>query len=240
MKAKRSDKGANALLGDLESIRTLLSEEEKAAQTDAEPMDPIEPEVARPSAEAEQPAKDDMRVDDVRVDDVPADDVPVLEDVVEGGAEVDEPALEETPALEPEPVPEPPPEPPQASAAAEAPQTSQQPESAEEESPVGLDDSMFEQLLGDDWRQAAAELLDDARASIEAHSQQWTPEDTDELNEALQVRIDETLHRWLRQTVQERMDDLRAELLTAIGDQLEATVKRRFNEVQPGDGPHGK
>ncbi len=230
MNAKRANKGANALLGDLESIRTLLSEEEKAAQTDAEPLDPIEPEVARPSAEAEQPKEDE----------VPVDDVPVLEDVVEGDAEVDEPALEETPALEPEPEPEQTPEPPQASAAAEAPQTRQQPAPEGEQSPVGLDDSLFEQLLGDDWRQAASELLDDARASIEAHSQQWTPHDTDELNEALQVRIDETLHRWLRQTVRDRMGDLRAELLTAIGDQLEATVKQRFNDVQSGDGPHGK
>lgn len=237
MNAKRSDKRANALLGDLESIRTLLSEEEKAAQAETEALDPIEPDVALPPTETEQPPEDDVRVDDVRVD-----DVPVLEDVVEGDTEVDEPALEETPAVDLKPGPEQTPDPVQSSAPEQTAEPERKPEPAPEgeETPIGLDDSMFKQLLGDDWRQAASELLDDARASIEAHSQQWTPEDTDELNEALQVRIDETLHRWLRQTVQERMDDLRAELLTAIGDQLEATVKRRFNDAQPGEGPHGK
>ena len=122
----------------------------------------------------------------------------------------------------------------------QAPETNQIPATETEEPPVGLDDDMFNRLLGDDWRQAAAGLLDEARGSIEAHSQQWTPQDTDELNEALQVRIDETLHRWLRRTVQERIDGLRAELLAAISDQLEATVKQRFKDDRPGEGAHGE
>lgn len=231
MNAKKSDKGANALLGDLESIRTLLTEEERAAQGEAETTHPQEVEAAQPPVEAEKPGEDD---------------VPVLDDVVdelEGVMDVDEPALSETAeALKPEPGPdlqhtsdvE------QTSEPEQAPETDQAPVTKAEESPIGLDDDMFTRLLGDDWRQAAAGLLDEARGSIEAHSQQWTPQDTDELNEALQVRIDQTLHRWLRQTVQERIDDLRAELLTAIGDQLEAAVKHRFNDAQPGEDAHGE
>ena len=94
MNAKKSDKGANALLGDLESIRTLLTEEERAAQGEAESRrKPQEAEAAQPSVEAEKPGEDD---------------VPVLDDVVdvaEGAADVDELALDETaeaPKLEPE------------------------------------------------------------------------------------------------------------------------------------------
>jgi len=233
MNAKRSDKGANALLGDLESIRTLLTEEERAAQGEAETADPQDLEAAQPSVEAEKPGEDD---------------VPVLDDVVdvaEGATDVDEPALNEAaevPKLEPEPGPdlEQMPDVEQASDPEQAHETNQIPATEAEEPHIGLDDDMFNRLLGDDWRQAAAGLLDEARASIEAHSQQWTPQDTDELNEALQVRIDETLHRWLRRTVQERMDDLRAELLTAIGDQLAATVKQRFNDARSDEGKHGE
>ena len=51
------------------------------------------------------------------------------------------------------------------------------------------------------------------RGAIEAHRNEWTPEDTDELNEALRVRIDETLTAWLRQTIAERVHELRTELL---------------------------
>jgi hypothetical protein len=231
MNAKKSDKGANALLGDLESIRTLLTEEERAAQGEAETTNPQEVETPQPSVEAEKPGEDD---------------VPVLDDVVdaaEGATDVDELALNETaeaPKLEPAPDLEQMPDVEQTSDPEQAPETNQIPATEAEEPPIGLDDDMFNRLLGDDWRQAAAVLLDEARGSIEAHSQQWTPQDTDELNEALQVRIDETLHRWLRRTVQERIDDLRAELLTAISDQLEATVKQRFNDALPGEGAHGE
>jgi hypothetical protein len=216
MNAKKSDTGANALLGDLESIRTLLSEEERAAQAKADPA----PAGATPVSGAGAPALDGATA--------PEDDVPLLDDVVEEAMDVEEL------------VPDPTPHRDQLPDAERAPEASPAAQIEAPEPQFGLDDDMFNRLLGDDWRQAAAGMLDEARSAIEAHSQQWTPQDTDELNEALQVRIDETLHRWLRRAVQDRLDDLKAELLGAIGDQLDATVKQRFDDARSDAGAHGQ
>ena len=93
----------------------------------------------------------------------------------------------------------------------------------------GLDDELFDVLLGDDWRQASADLLDDARATIETNSNVWTPDDTNELNEALQVRIDATLQAGLRSALIAHAGQIRAELLTAVGRALNEQVEKILN-----------
>lgn len=161
MKKKRAPSGdsKNALLGDLESIRTLLDEEARAEQDAA--------------------------------------DVPLLDDVVEGALRLTEPPLEAGMIFDPD-------------------------------APGGLDDELFEALLGEGWKQSAERILDQTRATIEEHRTDWAPEDTDELNEALKVRIDAALRKWLRRLVLAHIDELRAELLAAAGAALEKEVTRRL------------
>ena len=138
------------------------------------------------------------------------DDVPILDDVVEGALDVDELRLNHLPDLD-----------------------------ADNASP-GLDDELFRVLLGEEWRDAAAGILDQARSAIETHKQQWLPEDTDALNAALRVRIDETLHRWLRQAVLDGIHDLRSRLLQSITDGLEVSVRQHFEPDHADEDPHGE
>lgn len=88
-----------------------------------------------------------------------------------------------------------------------------------------LREDVFEALLGDRWKVSASDILTEARGAIEAHRNQWTPEDTDELNEALRVRIDETLTEWLLATVSERLDELHATLLQAAEAVIDEKVR---------------
>lgn len=103
-----------------------------------------------------------------------------------------------------------------------------------EEGPGGLDDTLFAALLGDSWKKSAASLLQDSRAEIERHRAHWTPADTDALNEALKIRIDETLRSWLRETVRRNMDQLREQLLEVIQDQLEVEISHTLGDRKSG------
>ncbi|MEQ8483306.1 MAG: hypothetical protein RIB46_02990 [Pseudomonadales bacterium] len=167
--------GTSALLGDLESIRSLL-----------QPPDGEEPE-----------------------DEVPDDEVPLLEDVVHGGVSVNESFL------------------------------SGEGDFTASEDSSGLNEDLFKALLSDDWRDSARDLLDQARAAIEQHQNEWTPAHTDELNQALKVRIDETLQAWLRDLVQSRMDDLRATLLAAMEREIEDVVSARLLDQNSNEDRRG-
>ena len=46
------------------------------------------------------------------------------------------------------------------------------------------------------------------------------------MNEALKVRIDDTVRVWLRETVRRNMDQLRQILLAAINDQLKTEITK--------------
>jgi hypothetical protein len=106
--------------------------------------------------------------------------------------------------------------------------------------PGRVDQAVFDALLGDEWKAAASGLLTEARGAIEAHRNEWTPEDTDELNEALRVRIDETLTAWLRQTIAERVHELRTELLEVaegvITERIALLEARRQDDRATEDG----
>jgi hypothetical protein len=90
----------------------------------------------------------------------------------------------------------------------------------------GLDDDLFQALLGDAWKTSAAQMLKETRADIEANRHTWAPEDTDSLNAALRVRIDDTLRVWLQDLVRQNMLDLRNTLLSAIDDQLKQEIEK--------------
>jgi hypothetical protein len=165
---------ASGLLGDLESIRSLLEESEEAPARTGE------------------------------------DDVPLLEDVVHGGVSVNETFV------------------------------SGEGDFADSDAASGLNEDVFKALLSDEWRESARELLDEARAAIEKHQTNWTPEHTDELNAALKVRIDETMQQWLREVVASRIDDLRRELLNAMSQQIRVTIDEQFNQNPPHEDPDGK
>jgi hypothetical protein len=160
------------LLGDLESIKQLLDEEDQAA--------------TGPS------------------------DVPLLDDMVEGAYTLDDSAslLSATPAL--------------GGGRRTARTSGSEPD---KEDGRFLSEDLFDTLLGDRWKRSASDILTEARGAIEAHRNDWTPEDTDELNEALRVRIDETLTEWLKQTVKERMDELHAALLQAAEEAIDEKIR---------------
>ncbi len=171
--SKNPDGTPDELLGDLESIRELLDEEEAARELDRDP------------------------------DTDPA--VPLLDDMVRGAYELRETAdfLSATPALG----------------------------GGGNRRSRYLPEDVFDALLGDRWKVSAADILTEARGAIEAHRNQWTPEDTDELNDALRVRIDETLTEWLTATISERLDELHAELLRAaesvIDEKIRSLIEQR-------------
>jgi len=174
----------NALLGDLESIRTLLDDDD-----DDEEL-----------AGTQGPS--DTELDNI--------EVPVLEDVVVD--DVGESA--ETVALD---VAE--------SASNDedsAPETAAQTPPATEE--FGLDDDLFRALLSDEWRDSASEILKEAREAIGEHRTDWTPAETDALNDALKVRIDQTMQGWMRGMVVTHMADLHATLLKELSSELRAAI----------------
>lgn len=157
-----TDKKSEALLGDLESIRTLLDD----AQEDE----------GKASSEVSSDADASAAAD-------AASDVPMLDDVVD------------------------------------------EPDAMPETHPGALTEDLFESLMGDGWKSQADEVLEDARATIDQRAQQWSPEDTDELNAALRVRIDDTIYRWLQTMLAEHIDDLRAQVLDAMTDEIKLRVK---------------
>lgn len=176
------------LLGDLESIKELLGEEEDGEQ----------------AADALEPG-----------------DVPLLDDMVDGAYTLDESAslLSATPALG-------------------GGRRNSRLSGKERKNPDSryLSEDLFDTLLGDRWKHSASDILTEARGAIEAHRNDWTPEDTDELNEALRVRIDETLTEWLKQTVRSRMDELHAVLLetaeATISEKIRTLVEKRRAELE--------
>ena len=185
------------LLGDLESIKDLLDEEQ----------------------------------DDENTTGREAPEVPLLDDILEGAYTLDDSdsLLSATPAL----------------GGGRRPRA--QPD-VQKKAPKGkyLSEDLFDTLLGDKWKSSASDILTEARGAIEAHRNDWTPEDTDELNAALRVRIDETLTEWLKETVRRRMDELHAVLLqtaeATINEKIRALIEARRAEMEDErlNGPRPK
>jgi len=198
---RKSGGQTSGLLGDLESIRSLLEEAEPADLAPGDAGSAEEVSAAEPSgADVSGAAGGD-------------DDVPLLEDVVHGGVSVNETFF------------------------------SGEGDFQDSADASGLNDDVFKALLSDEWRESARELLDQAREAIEEHQTEWTPAHTDELNEALKVRMDETLQQWLREALASRVDELRHTLLAALSDEIQRTIDRQFGNQPrgtPDEEPDGE
>lgn len=163
----------NALLGDLESIRTLLTQDR--------------------GEQPEAPPEDDSGV-------------PLLDDVVDGGGL----GINESLLVQPGDMPQ--------------------------EDAGGLDDAMFQALLGDEWREATSRLFDDARGAIDDRAGDWSPEHGEALSEALRRRMDAALKEWLKTLVVDNMGELRQVLLRAMATTLEEQL---FRDQKPGGSAAG-
>lgn len=106
---------------------------------------------------------------------------------------------------------------------------------ADETPTTPLANDVFDRLLGDDWKADADEVLREARHSIDAGATAWTPEDTDALNDALRIRIDQTIQQWLEDLLSERIGELRARVLAAMTDEIELRVKEPLAQIEPTD-----
>jgi hypothetical protein len=82
-----------------------------------------------------------------------------------------------------------------------------------------LSQATFDALLGDAWKESTDDILSEARGRIRDESG-WSPTDTNELNEALKVRIDAAIGAWLRELVDRNIDELRGVLADQLGAAL--------------------
>lgn len=159
-----SREAQNALLGDLESIRSLL-----------------EPDASRAARRRAAEPKDD--------------DIPTLDDVVDGAPRVDEPSHRTPPGTDRKP-------------------------------PTGLADETFDALLGDQWREAADRILEDARAQLESRTAEWAGDDASDFAEALKTRLNDVVRGWLAEVVRTQLEDLRETLTAAIEIEIDAHAAR--------------
>lgn len=193
MSRKKPKNPRKSLLGDLESIRVLLSEETALSDEKTALSGKKTAAVASKTSQADQSDPQ----------------VPLLDDVIVGGTCPSEQAQTETQVI------------------------------GEFTEQTVLGDDLFQALLGDEWSTSTAQILEQARESIEQHDVEWTPGLTDELNEALKVCIDETVHAWLHTVIVRQVDELRSTVLKALSREIASTIKRLSNN-QNSEGADGK
>ena len=93
-----------------------------------------------------------------------------------------------------------------------------------------FDTNAIDALLGDEWRKSAAEILEATRADIEAARERWSPQDTDELNEALKIRIDQTVDHWLAEVLAAKIGELRTRLTDALKEEARALLEENLGD----------
>lgn len=89
----------------------------------------------------------------------------------------------------------------------------------------GLDENVIDALMGDSWKEAAQDILATARSAIETAASEWSPQQTDELARALEIRIDAAVHAALSDALADRFAGLRSDLLRVLRDTAEEFVK---------------
>jgi len=162
----------NALLGDLESIRTLL-----------------EPDGSKPARKAE-PAEEE---------------IPTLDDVVDGEVSSGADAPLDRAAL-----------------------VTNRPK-------AGMPDEAFDALLGDEWRDAAERILEDARSRLDERAGQWSTDDANDFMKALQTRLNDVVHGWLAEVVRRELEDLRETLTAAIEIEIDAFSARMKDSLDDAE-----
>lgn len=75
-------------------------------------------------------------------------------------------------------------------------------------------------LLGTDFHDATATVMARARGLIEQHPNRWSPQQTDELGDALRVRIDGAVQEWISASLTAHAGELQQRLLNAVRDEL--------------------
>ncbi len=103
----------------------------------------------------------------------------------------------------------------------------------------GMADDTFKALLGDAWQDSVDQLFAEARANIEQNSQDWLPEDTDNLAAALKVRIDRSVKAWLADTLQANIGLLRERIVAELSEELLSHMRQKFNLPDSDRETHG-
>ena len=80
--------------------------------------------------------------------------------------------------------------------------------------------SNLEELLGEEFHEATAEVMQRARGLINQHANRWSPQQTDELADALRVRIDAAVAGWIKTSLDAHALELQQRLLNAVRDEL--------------------
>lgn len=207
MSRKKPKDPRKALLGDLESMRVLLSEETAlSGEQTALSGEKTALSGEKTALSGKKTAAVEAKTSQADQSDPP---VPLLDDVVVGGTSPREQTQTETQVIG----------------------------GFTEQTVLG--DDLFQALLGDEWSTSTAQILEQARESIKQYEIEWTSDSTDELNEALKVCIDETLHAWLHTVIVRQVDELRSTVLKALSKEITSTIKRLSNNHN-SEGADGK
>ena len=101
-----------------------------------------------------------------------------------------------------------------------------------------LPDDTFKALLGDAWHDSVDEIFVNARASIQNNSADWLPEHTDELAQALKIRIDVSVKAWLAETLQANIGLLRERIVAELSGELLEQMREKLTSNQPTASSH--
>jgi len=105
----------------------------------------------------------------------------------------------------------------------------------EDNQDAGISADTFKALLDDTWQESVEEVLDKARQTIAQNSAEWFPDDTDELAQALKVRIDVSVKAWLAETLQANISGLRTHIVQALSEELLSHLHQRLGSKDPND-----
>ncbi len=117
--------------------------------------------------------------------------IPVLDDMIDGGMEVDETPLQGKIRLQP---------------------TTQH--------SGGLTEGAIKALLGKEWQKTAENIISTAREDLNEQASVWQSQNNDELIEALHMKLDQTLNNWLSQIFSQHIDELRRDLLATVEEEI--------------------
>lgn len=190
-----NNKKSNGLMGDLESIKALLEEDDLESVPEAlsQALNPAE-FVTDPDA-GEHAGDNAYNVGDhdIELD----DEIPLLADTL---SSFDPKTGLSTPlTAEPAPV---------------------EPILEDTPEPEGLSNVTLDALLGDEFHEATAQVMQQARGLINQHATEWSPQQTDELADALRVRIDDAVQQWIQTSLAAHAGELQQRLLNAVRKEL--------------------
>ena len=174
---------SNGLMGDLESIKALLEEDELEAipESLSEALNPLPIKDTAEDKDAAEESADDLALTDSELEQA---ELAELEGALDAQAP-DSPTEIDVPVVSEPVMP-----------------------------------SNLEALLGEEFHEATAEVMQRARGLINQHANRWSPQQTDELADALRVRIDAAVAGWIKTSLDAHALELQQRLLNAVRDEL--------------------